>query len=531
MFRFTQSDATAARRNVVFYAASITDGYTAVTTGITSPTITIYKNGTGTAVTPVSPSVTHLVNGLWSYQLAQSDIDTTGMLSVTIAHASIRTVHLVGYVYSGDAFNAPTVTQTGYLDAAITSRMASYAQPAGFLTATFPGGTIANTTNITAGTITTATSVTNAVTVGTINNNVITAASIAADAIQATKIQDGALAIGSASGTGVKAYLAANAIAAGNIAADALQASKFQDSALVIGNAAAGGVKAYLAANAVNATVLANDAITSAKIATGAIDADAIASDAITAAKIATGAIDADAIAADAITAAKIATGAIDADSIAADAITSAKIADSAITIRMSGDGTPSEGRIIAGSIASDVWNALYASYNTANTFGKLMDTLRKANNVVEGTVTAGSTTTVINTNLTGFTADAFKEQTLHFISGTLTGTSDLILVNSVGGGTITLDEPLSSAPAAGVEFVILATHVHTRESIADGILARDLGSGTNAGTLNERTVRSALRAIRNRTSITASTLTVTKENDDLTPANAAWTAAVDLMR
>ena len=41
------------------------------------------------------------------------------------------------------------------LDAAVTSRMASYTQPTGFLAATFPAGTVANTTNITAGTITT----------------------------------------------------------------------------------------------------------------------------------------------------------------------------------------------------------------------------------------------------------------------------------------------------------------------------------------------------------------------------------------
>lgn len=41
------------------------------------------------------------------------------------------------------------------LNAAITSRMATYTQPTGFLAATFPSGTIASTTNITAGTITT----------------------------------------------------------------------------------------------------------------------------------------------------------------------------------------------------------------------------------------------------------------------------------------------------------------------------------------------------------------------------------------
>ncbi len=41
------------------------------------------------------------------------------------------------------------------INATITSRMASYTQPTGFLAATFPGGTISNTTNITAGTIAT----------------------------------------------------------------------------------------------------------------------------------------------------------------------------------------------------------------------------------------------------------------------------------------------------------------------------------------------------------------------------------------
>lgn len=48
------------------------------------------------------------------------------------------------------------------LDAAVTTRMASYTQPTGFLAATFPTGTIANTTNITAGTITTVTTTTTA---------------------------------------------------------------------------------------------------------------------------------------------------------------------------------------------------------------------------------------------------------------------------------------------------------------------------------------------------------------------------------
>lgn len=52
------------------------------------------------------------------------------------------------------------------IDAAVSSRMATYTQPTGFLAATFPAGTVANTTNITAGTVTTATNLTNAPTAG-----------------------------------------------------------------------------------------------------------------------------------------------------------------------------------------------------------------------------------------------------------------------------------------------------------------------------------------------------------------------------
>ena len=63
------------------------------------------------------------------------------------------------------------------LDVAVSSRMASYAQPAGFLAAAFPL-TVASTTNITAGTITTATNLTN---LPAIPANWLTAAGTAPD--------------------------------------------------------------------------------------------------------------------------------------------------------------------------------------------------------------------------------------------------------------------------------------------------------------------------------------------------------------
>jgi len=59
--------------------------------------------------------------------------------------------------------------------------------------------------------------------------------------------------------------------------------------------------------------------------------------------------------------------------------------------------------------------------------------------------------------------------------------------------------------------------------SVASDILSADLGSGTNAGTLNERTVRSALRSLRNKVAVGSGTMTVYKEND----ADTAWTGSL----
>lgn len=75
------------------------------------------------------------------------------------------------------------------IDATITSRMATYTQPTGFLAATFPT-TVASTTNITAGTITTATNLTN---LPAIPTNWLTAAGITNGALTAAKFAAGSL--------------------------------------------------------------------------------------------------------------------------------------------------------------------------------------------------------------------------------------------------------------------------------------------------------------------------------------------------
>lgn len=58
---------------------------------------------------------------------------------------------------------------------------------------------------------------------------------------------------------------------------------------------------------------------------------------------------------------------------------------------------------------------------------------------------------------------------------------------------------------------------------IADGMLDRDMSLGADNGTTTVRTVRQALRFLRNKWSISAGTLTICKEDDTAT----SWTGAV----
>ncbi len=138
-------------------------------------------------------------------------------------------------------------------------------------TVTFPNATLASTTNITAGTVTTATNVT---TVNGLAANVITATSIAADAITAAKIADGAIdAATLATGTITAAKFAASAIDAAAIADGAIDAATFATDAISAASVSAGAVtkiQAGLPTAAQNATAVLTTAITESYSASGA---------------------------------------------------------------------------------------------------------------------------------------------------------------------------------------------------------------------------------------------------------------------
>jgi len=132
-----------------------------------------------------------------------------------------------------------------------------------------------------------------------------------------------------------------------------------------------------------------------------------------------------------------------------------------------------SESSIDNGAIADAVWDESYNQHTTAGTFGKLMDTLRKSNYAVDGTVITGGTpsTTVFRTTLTA-TTGAYEHAVLFFVTGNCAGENSPILTYNQTNGLVTLEEPLTIAPAVGDEFVIMANnHVHAVQDIVEAIV------------------------------------------------------------
>lgn len=79
----------------------------------------------------------------------------------------------------------------------------------------------------------------------------------------------------------------------------------------------------------------------------------------------------------------------------------------------------------------------------------------------------------------------------------------------------------LPASPAAVGSAMTLTSG--ERDSVADAMLDRNMATGTDSGSPTVRTVRQALRFMRNKWSISGTTLTVTKEDD----ATASWTSTV----
>lgn len=100
------------------------------------------------------------------------------------------------------------------------------------------------------------------------------------------------------------------------------------------------------------------------------------------------------------------------------------------------------------------------------------------------------------------------------------TAISDAALATAAALATV--DTNVDSILAdTGTDGVVLTSA--ERNSIADALLDRDMSTGSDSGSATIRTVRQALRFLRNKWSISGSTLTVTKEDDTTT----SWTGTL----
>jgi hypothetical protein len=129
------------------------------------------------------------------------------------------------------------------------------------------------------------------------------------------------------------------------------------------------------------------------------------------------------------------------------------------------------------GSIADAVWDEDNRDHLSAHSTGKNLDTIRKKNLLVEGTVLASPTptTTVFNVSGVDYPTGAFKHSVLSFAEdATIANQNSPILTyvnNGNGTSTITIEEPLTSAPTAGDKVQIDPnSHVHAISAIVSGV-------------------------------------------------------------
>jgi hypothetical protein len=128
------------------------------------------------------------------------------------------------------------------------------------------------------------------------------------------------------------------------------------------------------------------------------------------------------------------------------------------------------------GAIADAVWDEDNRDHLSPHSTGKNLDTLRKSNLIVEGTILSSPTptTTVFRISGANYPTGALEHSVLWMSTGTSAEQNSPILTtvnNGDGTLTITLEEALVTAPVAGDTVLIDPTsHVHAIADIASGI-------------------------------------------------------------
>jgi hypothetical protein len=195
--------------------------------------------------------------------------------------------------------------------------------------------------------------------------------------------------------------------------------------------------------------------------------------------------------------------------------------------------------KLNSASSAGDPWNTAVPGSYAAGTAGFILGTNLNAlitSRMASFTYTAPpSVTDIWNTNISAYSSAGFAGTYLKNAMPTFTYTApptlaqiweydiSAISLSGQAGRYITDIKVDTGNTAASVATIQASTTVIEsiayKQSMADYLLGRNLAGGSDGG----RTVKDALRALRNKSEIVGSTLTVYTENDTST----AWTAVV----
>lgn len=134
-----------------------------------------------------------------------------------------------------------------------------------------------------------------------------------------------------------------------------------------------------------------------------------------------------------------------------------------------------------AAGIADAVLDESLSAHTVSGSVGKALKQLKEGTISVDGSVNdLSATTTSFVSNLTNTTSSFYRDKVMVFISGPLAGQARVISDYNGTTKAITLDEALSSAPADGDEFLILATHEHSISDIQSGLASQASVDGLN---------------------------------------------------
>ena len=406
----------------------------------------------------------HEGNGYHTYAPAQAETNYNLVAFTFIGTGAVPTTiqSYTAFPQTGDSFARIGAAGAGLtalgdarvanLDAAVSSRMATYVQPTGFLAGTFPL-TVASATNITAATGIVLSGVTHTGAVIPTTTNVTTVNGIAANAITAASIADGAIDRATfAADTGLVTIRSntAQAGAATTITLDAgaSAVTDFYKNALlsITGGVGIGQGRFITAYNGTTKV---------ATVSAWATNPDATSTFAITAF-----------------------------------------------------DSVPGATAPTAAQNATAVWEELTATARTAGSYGQLSKD--NINATIGSRATPTNITAATGIVLSGVTHTGAVIPTVSTVTGLTASNLDATVSSRMASYTQPTGFLSASFPAAPAAVSDIPTAIQN----ADALLNRDMSLGTDSGSPTVRTVRQALRFLRNKWTLTGIALSVKKEDD-----------------